>query len=250
VTADEAAIARLDRFWSRAWPAAALTVVEGWQCRLDAGVSRRANSVLAVDGPADAIGVERRIAAVEDLYRRHRLPPCFQISQATRPGDLDGRLAERGYVAIGKSLVLSIPVARLAAMPARHRVDLADDPSEIWLGVAFAEAERTARGAIVRRIAVNRRFALVTIDGAPAAAAALAWSDDLAGLFAVATVPHFRRRRAASAIFATVGSLLAGQGLPGVTIQVESGNTDALAFYRTLGFAPVYRYHYRLRHDA
>ena len=96
-------VAELDLSAERIWPPERLEMESGWRCRLDRGVSRRANSVLTADWSAGEPGPAcDRVAA---LYRDAGLRPCFQITAAVTPADLDERLAAMGYGKEGETLV-------------------------------------------------------------------------------------------------------------------------------------------------
>ena len=93
----------LDLSAERVWPPARVALLDGWRCRLDCGVTRRANSVLAMDWTG--ADLERSLTAVEALYLELGLAPCFQITAGSRPQDLDRILEVRGYGIGGLSLV-------------------------------------------------------------------------------------------------------------------------------------------------
>ena len=76
-------VAQIDLSAERIWPPARLEQVSGWRCRLDRGVSRRANSVLALNWSGDDLREACR--QVVALYRRTGLRPCFQITPAIAP---------------------------------------------------------------------------------------------------------------------------------------------------------------------
>ena len=76
-------ISRAEALMAEGWPAAETRRVADWICQLDAGVTRRANSVLPLNW-TDA-DPETAIARVEALYRTKGLPPVFKISPAACP---------------------------------------------------------------------------------------------------------------------------------------------------------------------
>ena len=80
----------------RTWPAATMERLDGWILRFNDGVTHRANSVFTVDFP-EGSDAAAAIAAAEAFFAAHGQPPCFMISPASIPRDLDRRLAARGY---------------------------------------------------------------------------------------------------------------------------------------------------------
>jgi hypothetical protein len=61
---------------SAAWPALELDTLGGWLLRGGCGITKRANSVLALGDPARRVGAA--IAAAEQWYAARSLPPRFQ----------------------------------------------------------------------------------------------------------------------------------------------------------------------------
>lgn len=92
----------LDELIANAWPAQIDVEHEGWRFRWNSGVSRRANSVLAI-GSNEL--VPELVAEAEAFYRRRGCPPRFQVSTASAPDRLAEYLASRGYIPEAQTLV-------------------------------------------------------------------------------------------------------------------------------------------------
>jgi N-acetylglutamate synthase len=238
----------LEDIGADAWPAATTVWLEGWRLSLDAGVTRRANSVLPnVAPPIDA---DALIDEAEQRYRARRLCPCFKLTAASEPTDLDRRLERRGYRAEGHSLVL---VAETRAVVAPHAPEVAiildDRPTEAWLDACWPAAqyaaERSARQAIVERLRLPRAFALARRDGALAGAALAVADRNWVGLTAVHTLPEQRRRGVARCLLAALADWARDQGVAHLYLQVERDNSPARRLYAGLGFSEAYNYHYR-----
>ncbi len=233
-----------------AWPPAAQEELAGWQLGFDRGVTRRANSTLP-NRMTPGTDPEALIAEVERRYRARELAPCFKISPAATPDDLDRRLVARDYAAEGESLVLTAkPVtARKAAFPAPGiEISLLAEPAPAWCDTCWPEAdpaEAEARAAIAGRILAPRAFALAMIEGQPAGAAAIACHDGWACITAVNTLGAWRRRGVALALMAGSTDWAIRQGAEGLYLQVEAENEAARALYDRLGFGIAYPYHYR-----
>jgi len=99
---------------------------------------------------------------------------------------------------------------------------------------------------IVEALAVPAVFALLTVDGEPAA---LAYGGLCEGLLCYQSVVADRRRRRQGYARRVVASLAAWgeeHGVEGVCLDVEATNLAALALYRGIGLeTELYRYHYR-----
>jgi len=66
-------------------------------------------------------------------------------------------------------------------------------------------------------------------------------------MFNMTTLPHARRRGAASAVLAALADWAISQGCPQMYLQVERDNTAALRLYRHAGFEELCTYHYRVQ---
>ncbi len=233
-----------------AWPPEVQEDLEGWQLGLDRGVTRRANSTLP-NRMAPGADPEALIAEVERRYRAQGLAPCFKISPAATPADLDQRLAARGYGPEGHSLVLTAKpeMTGEGAHPASGvEISLRAEPDPAWCDTCWPgmdPAEAEARAGIAGRILAPRAFALATIEGQPAAAAAIACRDRWACITAVNTLGAWRRRGVARALMAGLTDWAIRQEAEGLYLQVEAENEPARVLYDRLGFSIAYPYHYR-----
>lgn len=232
----------LDELCARGWPAAEIEEADGWLLRANAGVSLRANSVWArtTTGGAD---VEQRIDGAERFYRARGLPPHFQISPASEPGDLEAVLARRGYAA---HTTTDVMVAEVGAIPVTADVELRDTADDTWRQVMVANAADAddARGrlAIIDSIPLPRRHALLRRNDEPAGIGVGVLDGEWLGIFAMRTSPNHRRQGVARAV---VGALMAwAAGARHAYLQVEADNAPAIALYRCLGFERRYAYRY------
>jgi len=229
-----------------AWPALRQVLLGGWVLRFSGGLTRRANSVtpLGVRGPdADDL-----IASCEALYRYHRLPTIFHLPSIIDPA-IDARLAERGYSGEGSSLVLH---ADIGAVPAMRDPDvqLLSRPTPQWLA-AMAQLQRHTRKQaslyrrIIGRLAIPAAFAIRSDEGGIAALAYGAIQDGLICYESVVTDPGRQRRGYARRVITSLAAWAADRGARGACLEVEAANPPARALYEGLGFAELYRYHYR-----
>jgi len=106
-------------------------------------------------------------------------------------------------------------------------------------------AHRAIYRRLVRAIAIPARFALLTVDGMPAALAYGAIHDGLLCYESVITDPCRRRQGCARRVIASLALWARDSGATGACLQVEAGNTPARALYRDLGLVELHRYHYR-----
>ena len=106
-------------------------------------------------------------------------------------------------------------------------------------------AHRAIYRRIVGAIAIPARFALLIVDGLPAALAYGAIHDGILCYESVITDLGRRRQGYSRRIIASLASWARDSGATGACLQVEAGNTPARALYDTFGLGELYRYHYR-----
>ncbi len=229
-----------------AWPALQTLVHDGWLLRFARGHTKRANSVNALWPGRTAL--EARIAHAEGHYRRHGLQPTFRLTPLSEP-DLDALLAARGYRQLDPTIVMRVPVDRVAAGAAQVR--LQPSPLPDWLGAfgktAGASSEsRAILGEMLTRIVPAAAFARIDgPDGAPCAFGMGVAEAGEIGIFEMLTAAAARRKGHAARVIGALTDWGRAQGAHHAYLQVVADNAPARALYERLGFEPVYAYHYR-----
>ncbi len=244
---DISGIETLERRAFAAWPALRTVTRDGWVMRFAAGHTKRANSINPVAaGPGD---LAARIAAAEADYAAAGLPPVFRITPLAEAG-LDDALAARGYAAFDESLVMAGSLPPGAADP---EVTIDADPiASGWLADfgRATEADSKSLATLAHMFAhrvTGTGFARLTRNGTPLAfAMAVPENGDL-GFFEVLTVAQARGQGLARRTLRTCCAWAAAQGATRAYLQVTASNAAAIALYRKLGLATVYRYFYRMR---
>lgn len=241
---DREQVRLLDRLCTRAWAPLEQVEMDGWVLRAAGGFSLRANSVWPRDATG-AVPLEQRLRRAEAFYAERGLPTHFQISPAAAPAELEQALVRRGYRV---HTATDVMLARAADTEATCSVSLLEEPSDAWRQVMLdsADDESDARGrlAIVERIPLPRRHALVMVDGEAAAIGLGVLDGGWVGIFAMRTHPRFRRRGLARSVVATLRRWATSEGCLESYLQVETDNAAAIALYRGLGFTRAYGYSY------
>src|SRR5439155_16446859 len=154
----------------------------------------------------------------EALYRPRGLPTIVRVPSSADPA-LDRELAARGYASEGESCVLygAIDALEAAADPA---VRLGRSPEAAWLrAMARLQGHTPAHRAIYRRIvgaiAIPARFALLIVDGLPAALAYPASHDGVLCYESVIPDPCRRRQGYSRRIIARLASCAPDSGATG-----------------------------------
>ena len=240
---------RIEETCFNAFPSLQQVLFGNWLLRFSAGLSRRANSANPLR--PECAGIAAAVAAAEALYRARGMPTIFRVPSIADPA-LDRELTARGYASEGESCVLygALDALRAGSGAADPAVRLGQSPDAAWLrAMARLQGHSPAHRAIYRRIvgaiAIPARFALLTVDGLPAALAYGAIHDGILCYESVITDPGRRRQGYSRRIIASLASWARASGATGACLQVEAGNTPARTLYRGLGLAELYRYHYR-----
>ena len=187
---------------------------------------------------------------VSALYRQAGLRPCFQITAAMTPSDLDERLAAMGYAKEGETLVmLADPADVLAVAETGHSVKLLEKrPSRTWLsafGVGRPPGEVDAKAAILGRIQCPVTYGELREDNETLAVGVGILDGTLGWFNCMQTRPDNRRRGLARAVLTALATSLASEGASRLALQVEIDNPAGQALYQGFGFETVYSYHYR-----
>ena len=232
----------------KAWPALEVVELGGWLLRADVGVTRRANSVLALGDPS--LALESAIQHVVDFYREKELIPRFQISAVSCPNGLDDALADAGFQYEMKTFVQTSPLGQLTFAQSLHEVHLSSRLTEEWLS-AYAriggidDHSLQARRGILDRIPGRTRFASVYLNETIVGVCVGVVDNSWLGIFGLVTEREHRRHGIANSLNRGLVSWGIESGATTVYLQVESQNEPALALYYGLGFRTEYEYHYR-----
>jgi ribosomal protein S18 acetylase RimI-like enzyme len=234
----------------RAWPALEEERIGGWLLRFAGGVTRRSNSVHAIDDVDDPTAAVAECAA---RFRARGLAPRFHVHAAVRPPDLEEALAAAGWA---RELSACVEVAELesfapGAASAGARTALLARPEAIWFD-RFAAwrrlscAARSGHLALLSRVPPERAFALVSEGDVPRAAGLAVVDGGWVGLFDVVADPAARRRGWGRFVVSELLRWGRDRGAARSYLQVEADNEPALRLYAGLGFHEAYRYGYRL----
>lgn len=219
-----------------------------WLLRSAGGFTNRANSCLAVGDPG--LPYDQAAEMIIDFYSRVGLEPRAQVINGSAA---DQALRDLGWAPTGIETV--VMTSALSGLIGDHRRDprvrLSDDLADDWWR-AFLEYRPVGDHEVARRILTGPppvALAGVRMDGAVASLGRGQVSNEWLGIAGLWTRPERRRRGLATMIMIELGHWAARLGARNVFLQVETGNTGAIAAYESLGFRPHHEYLY-LRPEA
>lgn len=248
------------------------TLLAGWRplARLDVdglaiarsrGITRRANSAVALEVPGSHDALTAAVDRVEALYEAAAERARFRVFDGAETEGLDTLLAQRGYIAEGRCDVLELPLTS-AKRPGPHpsaeiRTGALD---EAWFEAAWRLAPRPGEDArsTLRDIVAGTPAVQVALPapgtsaGSPAVAVGRAalvptGRSMAAVLNMIAVADEHRREGLGRAVSETLLAIAPVQGAQRALLEVETDNRPAQQLYRQLGFRRIAGYHYRTR---
>jgi GNAT superfamily N-acetyltransferase len=191
---------------------------------------------------------------VEDFYRRHKMPACFQMCSAALPENLASVLAARGYRDEKHTAVMTAPIEEVLSLtqPAQVIPVEGGSLSEAWFQAyttasGYNEESLPFRRGILTRIGPAANFLLLEVDGKPAGVGLGVIERGWMGVFCVVTFPDLRRQGLAMQVMHGLAVWGKTSGVDQVYLQVMLDNLPAIGLYDRLGFQRMYTYHYAVK---
>jgi ribosomal protein S18 acetylase RimI-like enzyme len=245
---DQSQIIELEQVASNAWVAEETARLGGWLLRANGGVTRRANSVLPIGPPPPPH--DEAIEKVIQFYKERNLIPRFQMTETSKPIELDRDLSERGF-SVGLQVEMhTAAITHLVQKEPAIDVLISNDISDGWMSVyaessGYDEASMETRKGLMKRTSLQKAFALARIDRELAGVGFGVVEDKWLGLFNIAVHPEMRGKGVALAVNTAIAKWAHQRGARSAYLQVESENIPALKLYTKLGFQHAYTYWYR-----
>jgi ribosomal protein S18 acetylase RimI-like enzyme len=242
-----ATVRRFEAAGFRAWPAASLHYDGTWAIRLTAGhPAKRLNSVNPLD-PSDCGRLDDRISRAGRRFEAHGRAPTFRMSPLSG-AILARHLDERGWSRFDESLVMRMPLSGSPVDRALDQIPLKDVARFVSAAARIDSLDPDLRSGLSEVIgAIEPRAGLFVLEheGQPVTTAICVQDGDLAGLFEIATASEERGKGYARRTILSALKWARSHGARTAWMQVSADNDAALGLYRSIGFAEVYRYHYR-----
>ncbi|MHA1949208.1 MAG: GNAT family N-acetyltransferase [Candidatus Thorarchaeota archaeon] len=245
---DQSQIVELEQVAANAWIANDAERLGGWLLRANEGVTRRANSVLPLGAPV--LPHEEAIEKTIEFYKTRDLTPRFQMTEASKPIELDRDLSERGFSVGLQVEIHTASISHLVKKEPTIDVLISNDITESWMSVyrkasGYDSSTMNIRKDLMKRTSLHKVFALARIDREPAGVGFAVVEDKWLGLFNVASHPDLRGRGVAIAVNTALSKWGEQRGARVAYLQVESENLPAQKLYDKLGFQQMYTYWYR-----
>lgn len=222
----------------------AIHAIDGWLLPLDDSTIGRAKS--AVPLRHHGLGAAQ-LQAIEAQYAARGLPAAFRVADVPGLSAIHAELHRLGYQPQQPTLVQVGTVQAMRQIGCGAPAAISATATDAWAAVYLAAGFDPVDGA--HRIAALSRsphvvYACVQEGGQPLAAGTAAFSQGWASIHGMRTLPHARGRGLARRVLAGLADAATQRGLERVFLQVEDGNSSALALYQRAGFATAWRYHY------
>jgi predicted GNAT family acetyltransferase len=218
--------------------------VEGWLIPMERSTVGRAKSAVPLRHHSLDTGLLKEIEA---RYAAHNLPAAFRVADVNGLAPVHQTLLAMGYEARQPTLVQTGSVRRLREVFPDLPTQVDTQPSAAWadacIAPGFDPVDAAHRVQALRR-SRDAAYAWIEEEGQPLAAGTAAFSQGWASLHGIRTTQQARGRGLAGRILAGLAQAALDRGLERVFLQVEEGNTKAIALYQRCGFTTAWRYHY------
>jgi GNAT superfamily N-acetyltransferase len=237
---------QLERICEQGWRAPVERPLGDWMLRAADGFTGRTNSARVGGDPG--IGADEAVAAVEEFYAEHGLPPMVQVVVDT---DWQQQFEGRGWIRArpgGQDAL--VQVASVAqALRSRHGasgvsdVTILDTVTDDWMTL-YGRAAGIDQG-VVRAVMESGDHVAFARVGEPVVAIGRAVvTGDWMGLQAVEVAASHRRRGLATRVVEALLDWGASHGAMSAYLQTVADNTAAQRLYAGYGFVTHHSYRY------
>lgn len=241
----------LDELMANAWRPMVSETRGGWRYRWTAGVTRRANSALALgtDGNFDDL-----VARAEVFYRARGVPATIQLTTASALPHAAAYLRARGYRSTARTLVqvADTPDVIDRTRPAAYEIEFTGAPTDEWFhtywsaeaGCGRRDADRAVYQEVLLVSGLPTAFVAARVGSQTVGVAQLVTEQGWAGVQCMATDPNHRRRGVANALLSALAQEAHRQGARRMYLAAMADNHAATGLYATAGFKTAHEYSY------
>lgn len=240
-------VRRLEAVGFRAWPAASVQYDGSWQVRLTGGhPSKRLNCVVALD-PSDSRDIGIRLEKAARKFEAYGRQMVVRETPLTPKPMIEYMRAE-GWDCFEEVVTQTVDLTGLELPDTLDHVPTQDVGRFVAADLAVNGSEVSLKPALAEVVsAIKPPTGLFVIENAqsgPQAVLLCVQDNDLAGIMSLSVSREVRRRGLGREILTTALKWARLRGARTAWLQVEAGNTPALALYAQLGFREAYRYRY------
>jgi GNAT superfamily N-acetyltransferase len=249
----------LDSVASNTWPAESTAYIDNWLLRASQGITKRANSVLAIrEYPNDS----NWLAKIEQFYQTQGLPTIFHISNAS-PQDLDELLQTKGYTLDTPCLMMTA-TGQAVSERAKNKLMMQKNaslttewlqvPDAEWLNAflmleQYPEERRAFYSGLFERMPDSKGFVKLKQNGQIIALGTAIVENTWAGFVNVIVRVDQRGKGLGYTLMQALTEWSLEQGALRLYLQVIASNEPAVSLYEKLGYEVNYCYHYRIKYD-
>lgn len=240
----------LERATLQAVAPEAVEVLPGWLLPMDGGTVGRAHSAVPLSHAPPEVEV---LNAILMRYEARGFAPVLRLPDTAAFESMQRVLQRQGFARHQPTLTQTARVADLLALPEGQPGELAQFPDAAWLSMFLGEGLDPVDGASRARSlsrAAGTLFASWRENGQTLACGAASFSHGWLGVHGMRTAAAQRGRGLAGRLLRTMAEEAARRGIERVFLQVDAGNSPALALYRRLGFNTAWPYAYWRRTPA
>jgi GNAT superfamily N-acetyltransferase len=237
---------RVEHACFNAWPSLRHATQGDWLLRSSDGLSRRANSVNALN--ANATLDDDGLANFHAIYRAQSLPLIVRVP--TLLPHVDELLDRAGFVAEGESCVLHGALTEDNTR-SNANVMITTQPDDRWFTVmidlqGYVPKQAEIYRRVIAMIALPAGFATLYVDGEVAAVAYGVIDRGLLCCESVIVSPSHRGRGLGGSLMRALFDWARVNGATAACLQVVADNSAGRALYRGFGLTTeLHRYHYR-----
>jgi N-acetylglutamate synthase len=249
-------ILKIEMAAANTWPAKVSERLGSWVMRASGGITKRANSVLALGEFPEH---DYWLKTVEAFYTMHDLPARFHVSDAS-PTGLDAILAEQGYVLDTPCIVMIAATSEVISRTNKLIEELPsmtytykDQADSTWLNhfmqiEGWPEERRMFYRDLVTRMPQRKAFLELSSEhNAVVGIGTAIVEDGLAGLTNVAIAEANRGQGCGKHLIKALVDWSMQNGADRLYLQVIRDNEPAVRLYERCGFRKHYAYHYRTK---
>ncbi len=233
-------LARLEEIGYDVWRAPVVEELGGWRLRFAHGLTGRANSVWTA-GDDGSLPLGEKVERAEAFYGDRGLAPRFQLTDASRPAELERLLGDRGYAQPVPAV--SVETAELPNVADPGGVDIREELDDAWLEL-WAGTRGFERPDVARALLTGSpgRTAFARVDDVAVGRGVAV--DGWLGITSMATLPAARRRGHGRALLVALVAWGRAHGCTHGLLQVDETNEPARALYAQFGFRRSHAYRY------